>query len=176
MYKKYADAGVGNIVYLGTNSHGGRRYGVIYYALPEELRKGIIDTYVVSGHGYGDTTGELENDNFGSTDKLYLLSSQEVYGTSFTNVYDKSNGTSRQLDYYATYKGDGYTGVSTTNYAGAIKNNSSGNASVWWLRSANSNNSNNFYNVNSSGDWNNNNANNSNGVSPDFCKNAEQVK
>lgn len=38
-----------------------------------------------------------------------------------------------------------------------------------FLRAANSNNSNNFYNVNTSGDWNNNNANNSYGVAPDFC-------
>ena len=45
---------------------------------------------------------------------------------------------------------------------------------VWWLRSANSNNDNNFYNVR--GDWNNNNSYNSNGVSPDFCKKREQVK
>ena len=44
------------------------------------------------------------------------------------------------------------------------------------LRAANSNNSNNFYNVNTNGDWNNNNANNSNGVAPDFCYEAEPVK
>ena len=36
------------------------------------------------------------------------------------------------------------------------------------LHAANSNNSNNFYNMNTNGDWNNNNANNSNGVAPDF--------
>ena len=35
------------------------------------------------------------------------------------------------------------------------------------LRAVNSNNSNDFYNVNTNGDWNNNNANNSNGVAPD---------
>ena len=37
---------------------------------------------------------------------------------------------------------------------------------VWWLRSPYSGNSNNFVNVNSSGNANNNNANNSYGVAP----------
>lgn len=44
------------------------------------------------------------------------------------------------------------------------------------LRAANSNNSNNFYNVNSNGDWNNFNANNTNGVALDFYDKVEQVK
>ena len=39
-------------------------------------------------------------------------------------------------------------------------------AVIWWLRSPNYNNSNNFCNVNTNGNANNNNANNSNGVSP----------
>ena len=38
---------------------------------------------------------------------------------------------------------------------------------VWWLRSPHLGNTNNEYNVNSSGGSNNNNANNSNGVAPD---------
>ena len=147
--------------------------GVIYNALPEALREGIIETYVVSSHGSGDTTGELENDNFGSTDKLYLLSPQEVYGTSFTNQNDSSNGTSRQLDYYANYKGVDssgaeYIGVSTTNYVGAIKNNSSGSASYWWLRSDNSNIGYGFYSVFTSGVWSYYFSYNSFGVSPAF--------
>lgn len=44
------------------------------------------------------------------------------------------------------------------------------------LRAANSNNSNNFYNVNTNGNWNNNNANNTYGIAPDFCNEAEPVK
>ena len=44
------------------------------------------------------------------------------------------------------------------------------------LRAVNSNNSNNFYIVNTNGDWNNNNANNTYGVAPDFCYEAEPVK
>ena len=149
--------------YLNDLDASSEEDGVIYNALPEELRAGIINTYVVSSHGNGDTTGELENDNFGSTDKLYLLSPQEVYGTSFTNEYDSTNGTSRQLDYYKD------NGVSTSNYAGAIKNNSSGSASVWWLRSARSNISSTFYYVTTSGGWDHGiSYYGSNGVSPAF--------
>ena len=145
--------------------------GVIYNALPEELRAGIINTYVVSSHGSNTTAGNLENENAGvlessnywSNDKLYLLSPQEVYGTSFTNEYDSTNGTSRQLDYYKD------NGVSTSNYAGAIKNNSSGSASVWWLRSARSNISSTFYYVTTSGGWDHGiSYYGSNGVSPAF--------
>lgn len=44
----------------------------IYNAIPEELRNGIIDTIVVSGHGKSNT------ENFTSTDKLYLLSTAEI--------------------------------------------------------------------------------------------------
>lgn len=40
----------------------------------------------------------------------------------------------------------------------------------WWERSPNSNNSNNFCNVNTNGNANNNNASNSNGLAPDFVK------
>ena len=153
--------------YLNDIDTSSEEDGVIYNALPEELRAGIINTYVVSSHGNGDTTGELENDNFGSTDKLYLLSPQEVWGTSFTDQYDSTNGTSRQLDYYAEYEGEGYTGVSTTNYAGAIKYNGS-TASQWWLRSAISYYDYIFYSVNSNGYWGNNYAYYSIGVSPTF--------
>ena len=39
--------------------------------------------------------------------------------------------------------------------------------SIWWLRSPNTGNANNVYNVNTSGALNNNNANNTNGVAPD---------
>ena len=50
------------------------------------------------------------------------------------------------------------------------------NVQVFVTRSANSNNSNNFYNVNSNGDWNNFNANCTFGVAPDFYDKVEQVK
>ena len=46
----------------------------IYNALPSDLKNGIINTTVVSGHG--STSGET---NFTSTDKVYLLSPVEIY-------------------------------------------------------------------------------------------------
>ena len=106
-------------------------------------------------------------ENFYSTDKLYLLSPQEVWGTSFTSENDKSNGTSRQLDYYANYQGNGYTGVSTSKYEGAIKQYSGSN-SRWWLRSATSIRSSFFYGVSSNGSNSSSFANTSFGLAPAF--------
>ena len=126
--------------------------GVIYNALPDALKTGIIETYVISSPENAGTTGyeNVVGENFYSTDKLYLLSPQEVWGTSFTSKYDKSNGTSRQLDYYANYQGNGYTGVSTSKNEGAIKQYSGSN-SWWWLRSAYSDFNHGFYYVGSAG-------------------------
>ena len=125
----------------------------IYNALPSELKNGIIDTYVVSGHGKNDPA------NFTSTDKLYLLSTKEVWGKEGTsNVinYDTTDAYTRQLDYYKAQ------GVTTSNYSGAKKNGS------WWLRAASSYTSSNFYDVSTYGDWYNNFANYSYGVAPAF--------
>ena len=116
----------------------------IYNALPEDLRNVVSDTYVVSGHGSSDTN------NFTTMDKLYLLSTKEVWGkneTSNTVNYDTAEAETRQLDYYSNL------GVSTSNYSGAKKYNSSGSASYWLLRSATSNSSNRFYTVNWNGAW-----------------------
>ena len=101
------------------------------------------------------------NKNFYSTDKLYLLSPEEVYGTSFTSSFDTSIGTSRQLDYY-----EGKS-VTTSNYGDALKKIGT-TENWWWVRSASSSNSIIFYNVTSSGDWYNPGSSNSGGVSPAF--------
>ena len=126
----------------------------IYNAIPDEIKDAIIDTTVVSGHGKRDT------ENFTSTDKLYLLSTAEVWaqGSSNTISDDAARDVTRQLDYYKNL------GTSTTNRSGAVKK--SGYA--WWLRVANSSDNNNFYRVNNRGDWSNNNASTINGVSPAF--------
>ena len=86
----------------------------IYNAIPSEIKNAIIDTTVVSGHG--STSGET---NFTSTDKLYLLSTAEVWaqGSSNTISYDTARDLTRQLDYYKNL------GTSTSNYSGAIKKN-----------------------------------------------------
>ena len=127
--------------------------GTIYNALPSDLQNVITTTKVISSHG--KTAGE---ENFETQDKLYLLNAQEVWST---NDYDTSVGTSKQLDYYKNQV------VTTSSYAGAIKQYNGGN-SYWFLRSANSNNTNNFLIVTDKGDWFSYLANYSRGVSPAF--------
>ena len=130
----------------------------IYNSLPSDLKNGIIDTTVVSGHG--STSGET---NFTSTDKLYLLSTAEVWaqGSSNTIEYDTARDVTRQLDYYKNL------GTSTSNYSGAIKKNGTSN-SYWWLRAARSSNTYDFLYVSISGDWTNSYAGNTDGVAPAF--------
>ena len=129
----------------------------VYNALPTELKSSIIDTKVVSGHGHSAST------NFTSTDKLYLLSTAEVWaqGTSNTITTDTGRDNTRQLDYYLTQ------GVTTSNYSGAIKQ-LNGSNSWWWLRTADSDYTNGFYNVVSNGIWSGNSARTTDGVSPAF--------
>ena len=134
----------------------------IYNALPSELRNLIIVTTVVSGHG-----NKIGETNFTSTDKLYLLSTAEVWaeGDGNTINYDTARDNTRQLDYYKNL------GVTTSNYSsdysGAIKNNGS-NASQWWLRPAASHSNTNFYLVGILGGWSHDSACYTHGVSPAF--------
>lgn len=89
----------------------------IYNAIPEELRNGIIDTIVVSGHGKSNT------ENFTSTDKLYLLSTAEIWeqGNSSCRIdADAARDVTRQLDYYKNLE------TSTIDYSGAIRKNGTG--------------------------------------------------
>ena len=112
--------------------------------LPSDLQSVIADTTVISGHG--STSGET---NFTSTDKIYLLSSKEVYvdGTSYPiSSYDTAYNSTRQLDYYAN------NNVTTSNYSGAIKNYA-GSAAWWWLRAAVSSSTYIFLDVASGGHW-----------------------
>ena len=130
----------------------------IYNALPSEIKNAIIDTTVVSGHG--SKSGET---NFTSTDKLYLLSTAEVWvqGSSNTIDEDTARDVTRQLDYYKNL------GTSTSNYSGAIKKNGT-SAQWWWLRAAISTSTSNFFSVSSIGDWNSNYAYKPYGVAPAF--------
>ena len=134
----------------------------IYNALPTELKNGIIDTTVVSGHG--STSGET---NFTSTDKLYLLSTHEVWkdddgNTSWEIDYlDTAYNNTRQLDYYAGLN------ATTSSYSGAIKQNNGSNA-LWWLRSAYYDSDYGFCFVSYNGNWSNMSARNTGGVSPAF--------
>ena len=94
----------------------------IYNSFPQDLKNVMSNTYVISGHG------ELQSNNFYTNDKLYILSSVEVWGSDPLGT-DTATTETRQLDYYHN------EGVTSSNYAGAIKKLDSGNR-AWWLRSA----------------------------------------
>ena len=129
----------------------------IYNALPEGLKENIINTKVVSSHG--STSGET---NFISEDKIYLLSTKEVWGKEGNTInYDTAETETRQLDYYKT------NGVTTDSSSGAIKNYN-GSSNFWWLRSANSSNNDYFYYVSCTGVWSRTNAWNTSGVAVAF--------
>ena len=130
----------------------------IYNALPADLKSLIINTKVISSHG--STSGET---NFTSTDKLYLLSTHEVWEDENNQIsrFDSAYSNTRQLDYY------GELGVTLySNPSGAIKKYN-GSADQWWLRTAWTNNSY-FYYVYPDGTATNNGAFSNNGVSPAF--------
>lgn len=126
--------------------------------LPPELKNVIIDTKTVSGHGKEDAN------NFASTDKLYLLSTAEVWAQSTSNTidYDAARDKTRQLDYYNK------KGVTTSSYEAAIKKDSAGTAVSWYLRCAGSDDGSYFYSVDSGGGWGINFATSTDGVSPSF--------
>ena len=94
----------------------------IYNSFPQDLKNVMSNTYVISGHG------DLQSNNFYSNDKLYMLSSIEVWGSDSLGS-DTATTETRQLDYYHN------EGVTSSNYAGAIKKLDAGNR-AWWLRSA----------------------------------------
>ena len=151
---------------IGTNVGGWRDSELrtyinetIYKSLPSDLQNVITTTKVISGHG--STNGET---NFETQDKLYLLSSEEIYedfASSTSAKYDTALGTSKQLDYYKNQ------GVTTSSYAGAIKQLNGANSN-WWLRSAYPSSTYDFLFVNNGGSWFDNRAQISYGVSPAF--------
>ena len=133
----------------------------IYSSLPEVLRNAIINTTVVSGHGNVDTT------NYTTTDKLYLLSTHEVFedvdGNTSIGIeyYDTAYNNTRQLDYYQAQ------GVTNSNYSGAIKQYMGSNRN-WWLRSVYSISNFAFFYLNTAGNTGNISGNIEYGVSPAF--------
>lgn len=135
----------------------------IYNKLPEELQNIIIDTKVVSGYGNAD-----EKVNFISTDKLYLLSTGEVWKQGGGNPikYDTARDETRQLDYYSKL------GVTTKNYSGAIKKYLTSSGEEWRLRSSYYTGSqliSYFHTVNYIGNWSTANSASANlGISPAF--------
>ena len=139
----------------GWSASEGRKYinTTILNALPSNLQKVIVDTKVISGHG--STEGET---NFISTDKLYLLSTKEVWGTAKNDTLDIET---KQLDYYKNL------GVTLSNYSGAIKQYNEKD-SYWWLRSSCGNHSIDFSTVFSTGIWDDYSSHRITGFSPAF--------
>ena len=125
----------------------------IYNALPTDLQNIVSSTKVISSHG--STSRET---NFETQDKLYLLNSQEIWGS---NDYDTSVGVSRQLDYYKNL------GVTMENNSKATKQYLESNVH-WWLRSSYIKNADYFLIVGSDGLWHGDNASSQDGVSPAF--------
>lgn len=101
----------------------------IYEALPEDVKKGIITTSVVSGHGYTD------KNNFTSKEKLFLLDSKEVFGDSNKIEYNTALRFERQLDYY---KEKEFSGKVYYDDSGRYKDIPLRWYIPWWLRSADS--------------------------------------
>ena len=97
----------------------------IYNLLPTDLKNGILNTNVITGHG------NSESNNSTSTDKLYLLSPIEIYG-SVSTTYDSAINVTNQLDYYKQ------NNVSLKSYDSAIKNTvvsgGTGSVNAWWTR------------------------------------------
>ena len=153
----------------GDGNRGGWEYSSIrtylnneiYNAFPDELKNIIIDTKVVSGHGSKDTA------NIVTTDKLYLLSTHEVWedvdgdendGISY---YDTAYYNTRQLDYYKNLN------TNSSSFSGARKRDKV-IFNIWWLRSSYYMNEYNYYRVlaggNTSIGW----PTYENGISPAF--------
>ena len=125
----------------------------ILNTLPSELKNVIVDTKVISGHGLNDSS------NFISTDKLYFLSTKEIYGES--SKYDSIDTETKQLDYYEQQ------GVTISNYSRTIKQYN-GVKSYWWLRSASPSYAERFAVVNDAGGNGASYAHDSSGISPAF--------
>ena len=122
---------------------------ILYKKLPADLQSVISKTRVISGYG----NNGIDNDNFITYDKLFLLSGMEVFG----NGYDTASSMTTQLDYYrennVTIKNHGV--FTTKDYQ-------------WWLRNAYSNQGAGFACVDSREICYDNYAGNSNGISPAF--------
>ena len=98
-----------------------------YNDFPEALRNAIIDTRVVSGHN------SVTENNYVTTDKLYLLATNEVYGKrGINNVIANDSGEpfTRQLDYYRE------ADVDTDNFLKAVEGMIGGRNYTMRFRSA----------------------------------------
>ena len=68
-----------------------------YNNLPSDLKTGVINTAVTTGHGLNAASNTF------STDKIFCLGTTEVFGT-YDSLEDSAASLQRQLDYYAQYE------------------------------------------------------------------------
>ena len=155
---------------MNHDTYGGRQYGDgnnggwpatelyqfvqndIYNAMPNDIKKVIKDTKVISGHS------SINEDNFITNDKLYLLSRKEIWNTLDTYSTDIPT---RQLDYYRN------NGVTDSNYT-IVPKNYNGESKEWWTRSTIDYDSDYFYWVSALGYSNSGRTTNEFGISPAF--------
>ena len=141
--------------------------GDLYNKLPEELKKNIIDTKVVTGHGRNDTS------NFTSTDKLYLLSGHEVYEDDVNDKiseYDTAYNQTRQLDFYKSknvLSNSPWNSDTIILQKDVLKYNN-GASALWWLRAPNSYFSANFLAVDGYSFWHTDGSSRPLGLAPAF--------
>ena len=142
--------------------------GDLYNKLSEELKKNIIDTKVVTGHGRNDTS------NFTSTDKLYLLSGHEVYEDDVNNKiseFDTAYNQTRQLDFYKS-KNVVSNGIiapdSTIILQKDVLKYNNGASAMWWLRAPSSSSGSVFFGVASRGFWDGSSSHRPLGLAPAF--------
>ena len=163
MYK-YINGIKNNITWDRTNT--------LFSKLDSNLQNVIIDTYTVSGHG--SIRGEQNSESY---DKLYLLSTKEVWGdcgdgtNGTANCYDTAINVTRQLDWYNADIKSGRTQVTTKNYGSTLINTPIKYyqaAQEYWLRSASSGTSNTFSVVFSNGSRNSYSAYYGVGIAPAF--------
>lgn len=135
----------------------------IYSKLPDKLKNLIIPTKVLSGHNRIDTQ------NFEATDKLYLISTVELWGDTLPvdslGYETLTTEYTRQLDYYRNNKV-----TLTDNCSYALKKTLRGNTANWWLRAPQAIGTWNFVYVsaNKGGCWDREPVNYGEGVSPAF--------
>ena len=152
MYKYLNGDTADHLTYDGTNA-------TLYSKLPSDLRNVIADTTVVSGHG-----STSEETNFTSTDKIYLLSSKEVWrNCTQSDCYDTATSVTRQLEYYSNK-----SLLTSNNPNDNVIKNYNGTASAWWLRTADSVDNNGFFGVHQYGHGSKYYASDSYGVAPAF--------
>ena len=117
--------------------------GTFYNSLPSDLKSAIKPTRVISGYGCLSDVSTCTNpdnneNNFITTDKLYLLSGKEL---ALRDDYDTAESTTHILEYYVG-KSDSYRKKQYNGY------------NIWyWLRTAYSNSDNAFRSISNGGYW-----------------------